>query len=229
MRVYTSCRVCATKILISTSAYWYMPMCVQHQDDKHATEEERLRAALVTAVLNSDSAADTLAATLDALPWTPPEAARAYAKAYAAHGWPVFPLRPTGDIQARKQPATRNGLHDATTDLSVIDQWWSWHPKSGVGLPTGVKFDVLDIDFDKPGAAQAWLKIKETDLEVHAVVGTPRGLHVYIKPTGKGNGAKLAGSNGIDYRGKGGYVCAPPTTRPDGRYEWLSKPSPEIL
>lgn len=53
-------------------------------------------------------------------------------------------------------------------------------------------------------------------------VSTPRpgGMHLYIDPTGGKNWAgKL---EGVDYRGMGGYVVAPPSTTPQGTYDWLT-------
>jgi hypothetical protein len=49
---------------------------------------------------------------------------------------------------------------------------------------------------------------------------TPRagGIHRYVRATGDGNGAKIA--PGIDYRGAGGYVVAPPSMVDGKRYGW---------
>ena len=51
-----------------------------------------------------------------------------------------------------KHPLTPNGLNDATTDDDKIREWWSRWPAANIGLPTGLTFDVVDID----GAAGAW-------------------------------------------------------------------------
>jgi len=41
-----------------------------------------------------------------------------YALGYARHGWPVFPCMP-----GSKEPATRHGFKDASTDPDRITAW----------------------------------------------------------------------------------------------------------
>jgi hypothetical protein len=73
---------------------------------------------------------------------------------------------------------------------------------------------------------------------IHGVVSTPRGgQHIYLEPLGGGN---LAGViPGIDYRGAGGYVLAPPSVLVPAalkcpppswplRYSWWVRPSPTL-
>ncbi len=54
----------------------------------------------------------------------------AAALAYAARGWPVFPLN-------GKVPRTPRGLHDASTNDTRINEWWRRCPDAGVGIATG--------------------------------------------------------------------------------------------
>jgi hypothetical protein len=71
---------------------------------------------------------------------------------YARAKIPVFPLRP-----GTKVPATANGFKDATTDLRVVRSWWRDNPRYNIGLATGHKFDVLDVDIKggRPGEESA--------------------------------------------------------------------------
>jgi hypothetical protein len=169
--------------------------------------------------------ADRLADTLDQA-WRGSQtlSARVAAVAYAGHGWPVFPL-----VVGGKTPATKNGFKDATTDPDRIVRYWERHPNANIGVATGVKFDVIDVDYGHPGAALKWADIRDSGIEFDALVTTPGGLHAYRLPTGAGNSAAVGGHKGIDYRGKGGYVVVPPSVRPDGRYRWWSYPSPRLL
>ena len=152
-------------------------------------------------------------------PSEPPTLAAA-ALWYASLGWPVFPLRPGG-----KQPATRNGFKDATIDPAQITRWWSAEPNRNIGLPTGVRFDVIDID--APEGLETLRELSAHDRFVHGWVDTAGGgVHLYVKPNGEPNSARWM--PGVDYRGTSGYVVAPPSVRPDGAWRWKHLPSPVI-
>ena len=133
-----------------------------------------------------------------------------FALAYARAGWPVFPCRPRD-----KPPLTRHGVKDATADGATITAWWTCWPNANIGLATGVAFDVLDIDgpdVELPGP-----------LPDSPTVGTGKGLHIYLPVTGLGNRAGMV--PGVDYRGVGGYILAPPSVHPSGAvYQWLASP-----
>lgn len=138
-------------------------------------------------------------------------------------GWPVFPLQPGGKI-----PATRQGFKDASTDPDQIRRWWKATPHANIGLPTGLSFDVIDVD--APGGWRSYWAMQDagTIPDVHAIVSTAgKGLHLYVAPTGGGN---LAGvMPGVDWRGAGGYVVAPPSVDTRGHnYLFHRHPSPII-
>jgi Bifunctional DNA primase/polymerase, N-terminal len=131
---------------------------------------------------------------------------------YAEHGWPVLPLRPGAKI-----PATTRGLHDATVDLELVEQWWTERPDCNLGLRTGDWFDVLDID--GPDGMNALADHVADDFQFPGpVVWTPKGVHCYFQPTGLGNRARFA--PGLDWRGVGGYAVAPPSWLETGTYTW---------
>ena len=147
---------------------------------------------------------------------------------YAQHGLWVFPLLPLCKIPWPHS----HGLDDATRDPDRIHQWWERDPYSNIGIATGHLYDV--IDFDGPKAHARWGQEYPTwadaDVVVSGSVSTPRlgGLHVYVAATGAGNVADLFGDGtGVDYRGLGGYVVAPPSVLDDrtgqvaGTYRWL--------
>lgn len=156
---------------------------------------------------------------------------------YAEQGLPVFPCKP-GD----KRPVTRHGLHDASTDAEQIRQWWTREPSANIGLPTGTRFDVVDIDgyAGQLSRTAYWCDGRQEcesascthgifgklDADAIGKVSTPRagGMHIYVTPGSSGNRAALTRLTGIDFRGKGGYVIAPPSARPMGRYMWLGEP-----
>ena len=153
---------------------------------------------------------------------------RACALAYARQGWPVFPLR-----EQAKEPLTKQGFKDAvyisdpTTTIQqahdIVLAWWSQWPDANIGIATGLVFDVLDIDSDDAGRQlQHWIEERDGSFYRHAgpVSRTGKGLHLLFAPTGYGNRAKLLDAP-VDFRGKGGYIVAPPSIHPLGhRYRW---------
>lgn len=184
--------------------------------------------AWLDATLRGDQAeADRLEAVLDAATLLEqqrrnrPERIRDEALELAAHGVPVFPIRPRG-----KQPLTRHGFKDATTDPAVIAEWFEQWPDANLAMPTGVAFDVIDVD-GPAGMARMYAKVDPMidGLDVLGIATTSRdgGRHIYVPVTGRGNKAALY--PGIDYRGDGGYVVVPPSVGDNGRrYEWLEHP-----
>ena len=138
-----------------------------------------------------------------------------WAEWYARQGWPVFPLQVGAKAPLRKT----NGLKDATTDLDLVDLWWSECPDYNIGCATGRVFDVLDLD----GPEALGLALDLGLPEEGASVRTGNGLHVYLAPVeGSTNKASLVEKgSGIDYRAKGGYVVLPPSLHPSGElYGW---------
>jgi hypothetical protein len=155
------------------------------------------------------------------------------AQAYAAHGWPVFPCQP-----GSKEPATRHGFLDATTDPDRIAWWWRRQPGANVAVATGQPGpDVLDVDQHRAAGSgfAALNRLKRAGLAegASAIVSTPSGgLHLYFAGSGQRSG-KLPRHH-LDFKAVGGYILAPPSQvsgRPytvirhqarAGRLDWAS-------
>lgn len=146
---------------------------------------------------------------------------------YAEQGIKVFPLTPGTKIPYKGS----NGCKDASSNRDVVDGWWADSPDANIGIATGHLVDVVDID-GMPGQvsrSQHWEPVfARVDADKVAVVLTPRpgGMHIYVPATGDGNSAGIV--PGVDYRGAGGYVVAPPSvvTVGDnpGTYRFLGVP-----
>jgi hypothetical protein len=132
------------------------------------------------------------------------------ALAYAAHGWPVFPCQP-----GSKQPATRHGFHDATTDPDKITWWWRRQPDTNLAIANGHPGpDVLDVDqHGKAGNGYAaFNRLKRAGLidGASALVATPSGgLHAYF--AGSDQRCSKLSRQHLDFRAQGGYIVAPPS------------------
>lgn len=150
------------------------------------------------------------------------------ARHYAAKGWPVIPLhgiREDGGCTCRggdtcsspgKHPRNTHGLTDATIDPEIIQAWWGWWPDSNVGLATGTVADVLDVDGKAGFESLCQLEAEGKALpEGSRVVTGGGGWHIFFKPTAAGNRAAMM--PGLDWRGKGGYIVAPPSLHVSGK------------
>jgi Bifunctional DNA primase/polymerase, N-terminal/Primase C terminal 1 (PriCT-1) len=163
---------------------------------------------------------------------------------YAARGLPVFPLWPvlpfkygvtcgcgrgTRCESPGKHPLgtlVPNGLKSATTDNKMITDWWAAWPNANIGIATG---DVVVIDIDPRHGGDAALARLE---EKHGKFPPTRrvrtgggGLHIYLSAppnvTIKNSTGQLG--DGLDVRGHGGYVVAPPSKHVSGKeYEWTA-------
>ena len=172
---------------------------------------------------------------------------------YASHGIPVLPLhyllphrsdlhpvpgdqqvavttgcscRDPGCGQPAKHPLgslVPHGVKDATTNRARILAWWTRLPEANIGLATGYRFDVLDVD--GPAGEQAIRALAaEHGLESSGpLVRTGGGgWHFYLAPTGLGN-VHPAALEHVDWRGRGGYVVAPPSRHASGHfYRWAA-------
>jgi bifunctional DNA primase/polymerase-like protein len=176
----------------------------------------------------------TIAAALAA--GAPAEAA----DVYASLGWPVVPMYepaesggcacPAGRAcsDPGKHPQVAGGVHAATCDPAVVRGWWRRWPEASIGLACGVWFDVLDVDGDQ--GLEALRAILSQAGEVPAggpLARTGGGWHLLVRPTGLGNRVRFAA--GLDWRGRGGMVVAPPSRHVSGVcYRWLRPPRAEL-
>jgi len=222
MQIYSTCAGCGQVMQVIEENQRAHPGCSYTPD-----LVERLTEGFVAACAADDTArAAELERRILALDNAPPRLGEA-ALIYASWGWPVFPLTPGTKVPL---PRTR-GFLDATCDPQRIRTWWRTHPRANIGVRTGIKFDVLDVDV-RHGGVWAWADIRDTDdlPAAHGIATTPSGgLHVLLRPTGGGN--KAGFQPGLDYRGKGGYVVVAPSVLTEyggARYRWAIKPSPVL-
>lgn len=173
------------------------------------------------------------------------------ALAYGRAGWPVMPLAGAemhgGEMKCSchwretcvspaKHPRTKQGLYDASTDEETIRGWFRSFRTLNIGVRTGIVCDVVDVDEESKTGGDGYESLMaitchersgDRDADVLAVwpgpvVRTGHGWHLFLKPQHHSNRAKLM--TGIDYRGDGGYIVAPPSVHVTGqRYEWLRK------
>jgi P4 family phage/plasmid primase-like protien len=154
------------------------------------------------------------------------------AQKYTNAGWFIFPLSPGTKIP----PRGSGGFHDASSDSEQARQWWNETPNANIGLATGIPSNVfvvdLDLDEDKgKDGPRVWATLEREHGKAPETrtVQTPRGgRHLYFTmpdahPIHSGTD-KLG--LGIDIRGDGGYVVAPPSIVGGNPYKIINATDP---
>lgn len=170
-------------------------------------------------------------------------------------GWNVLPLYgvdpDTGDCTCgrRHEPDGRDvGKHPLARalpggkweqysrqqqDSMDLLRWWGeaygrkWNPKySNVGVVTGAVSGVVVLDVDGPDGTAS---LAGRELPVTPTVETGSGgRHYYFAHPGGQVPNKVRVAPGLDVRGDGGYVVAPPSRHRSGRvYRWVDGRRPD--
>jgi hypothetical protein len=132
----------------------------------------------------------------------------AYALGYGQKlGFRVIPLVP-----GKKTPLIQNWQNEGTWDEAKIREWWRRWPDANIGILTGRYRDgyFIVLDFDPRNGGDWFDDVGEDVLPPTWVVHTPnKGRHFYYGTTELYRCEKLP--DGVDLRGEGGYVVAPPS------------------
>jgi archaellum biogenesis ATPase FlaH len=140
------------------------------------------------------------------------------ALAYQKQGFSVVPIAPRDKkplIPWEECQRRRGGLEEITA-------WWSKWPDANVGIVTGAISSVVVIDLD---SVEAKNKLKELlpgyDLASVPRSRTGKGWQLFFKHPGVTIPNRAGIITGLDVRGDGGYVVAPPSIHPNGKtYKW---------
>jgi hypothetical protein len=165
------------------------------------------------------------------------EAALHYA---SEQGWEIFPA-PPGEKKSYKSAEYSNGKKWGKTKIAdeISSDWARW-PNANVGLPTGAEngFWVTEADTAAGHAVDGIAKFNELIAqhsplpETRMAISPSGSLHYYWQwPQDLGDRViKNSASRiapGVDVRGEGGMVIAPPSIKPGvGQYRWLNELAP---
>ena len=147
------------------------------------------------------------------------------ALSYARLGLAVFPL-----VEGAKNPATAKGFKNASTDEKAIRSWWGKNPNYNIGIACGNGTLVIDLDVDEAKGEDGTATLRKWEgehgkLPETATAVTGRGgMHMLYHIDGEAR-CSANPKLGVDVRGDGGYIVAPPSIHPNGtRYEWERDP-----
>ena len=154
----------------------------------------------------------------------------AAAQAYLARGWSVLPVEPGG-----KRPLIAwRGLQSRRAAAADVEHWFERWPMANVAIVTGrlSRLVVRDVD-PRHGGAESLAALEQEygplPATIEALTGGG-GRHLYFRHPGSRTPNRVGIRPGIDLRGDGGCVVAPPSVHASGRrYAWRAGRAPGEL
>jgi len=160
----------------------------------------------------------------------------------AARSWRVVPLHSPdgrrcdchrdGCPSPAKHPRINDWVRNASSAHADVERWWQQWPHANVGVATGPESGVVVLDIDpRHGGDQELSRLCD---EHELLPPGPAcetgggGQHYYFRhPGGKVRSRTIA--PGIDVKGDGGQVVAPPSVHQSGMpYEWYDEAGPDL-
>lgn len=154
---------------------------------------------------------------------------------YAWQEWRVAPVTP-----GSKVPAIADWVNKASDDVDQVHAWFGVngsHANAGVCIVTGEKSGLWVLDVDVANGKHGLQTLKDLIAandgigmgETLAVRTPSGGYHYYFTYPEDGdvhNSASNRLGAGLDVRGEGGQVNAPPTRRGESGYSWAAGRGP---
>ena len=137
---------------------------------------------------------------------------------YRDRGFSVIPL----SYKGKKPLIPWEEYQERIAQKGEVQEWWSKWPDANIGIVTGEVSGLVVVDVDGEKGLET---AKRLGLPKGPTVKTGNGYHRYFRHPGNGdvrNFQARADLHGIDLRGDGGYVVAPPSIHPsDEPYKWV--------
>jgi hypothetical protein len=150
------------------------------------------------------------------------------AQRYLARGWCVLPLR----ARDKRPLIVWEALQNTRPTAEQVTDWFKRWPSANIGIVTGEISNLVVLDIDPKHGGDASLERLERRFgplpaTIEAITGGG-GRHLYFTHPGGLIRNRTGLAQGIDLRGDGGYIVAPPSIHPSGRaYTWAEGHSPE--
>jgi hypothetical protein len=139
-----------------------------------------------------------------------------WARYYAAMGWSVVPVR-----RGEKNPAVAWAPYQQRRATDAELRSWFSTGEMGIGIITGAISNIFVVDFDgEEGAATHARLAPQLGLAPASLTGGG-GMHLLFRHPGRRVPTRTALAPGMDIRGDGGFIVAPPSLHASGRpYAW---------
>src|SRR5262245_20929970 len=139
------------------------------------------------------------------------------ARAYAQAGISVIPLA----ARSKRPLIDWKPFQDYLAPLDLVDRWFAAWPHAHLGIVTGYISRIVVLDVDGPTGLAS---LKPYTLPRTRIAMTGNGMHyLFAHPGGDAVIPNFAHClEGLDIRGDGGYIVAPPSIHPSGKvYRWI--------
>jgi len=155
------------------------------------------------------------------------------AAAYASLGFSVLPLKPKDKI-----PILMDWTRKATKDMAHVKTWWTKTPEANIGIACGLKSNrLIIVDVDNHNGVDGLANLRAWEAENGKLPDTvvtrsgSGGVHLwfYLKDDVINILNKVNLLEGVDVRGEGGQVCAPPSIHPNGEPYVFLGPHGDVL
>lgn len=146
---------------------------------------------------------------------------------YLARGWSVIPVRE----KAKRPAGPWKAYQEKYVSEKTLREWYSRSPGYNVAIVTGKLSALVVVDVDpRHGGTES---LDELEREhgplpdtMEAITGGG-GRHLYFSHPGGEVHNRTNLAPGIDLRGDGGCIVAPPSVHPSGkRYRWVKERGP---
>lgn len=149
---------------------------------------------------------------------------------YCEHGFGIIPVQPRGKV-----PIMKNGLHDWFNNPEDARELWTKRPNLNIAIVCGEasgNLVVLDFDEDDEKGVHGFDTLSDWEdesgqLTPTATANTGRGGMHYLYRADRPYHPSVNRDLGVDVRGEGSYIVAPPSVHPNGNsYTWNAGDAP---
>lgn len=138
---------------------------------------------------------------------------RSFATYYRDCGLSVIPLRPR---DKRPALASWKEYQERLPTDAEIEEWWPEGTEHGIGIVCGGVSGMVALDFDAHLTARSFLDLNPEFEDGTVRVATARGQHIWVQVRERVATLRIE-EIGLDVKGQGSYVVAPPSVHPSGK------------
>ncbi len=146
---------------------------------------------------------------------------------YLGRGWSVIPVQE----RAKRPVVAWKAYQTRLVSEKTLHDWFRRSPDSNVGIVTGALSGIVVLDVDpRHGGKESLRQLERKHGMLPKTIESTTGgggRHLYFSHPGEEVRNRTNIEPGIDLRGDGGCIVAPPSVHPSGkRYRWKKGRAP---